>query len=123
MSRASVFAAILKDAVESTPGAIGGAFAARDGETVDYVSTRDESDWALFTAHYGIVLSHIQSALHTFHFGEAEQVLVIHRDVDIVIQAVLDGYYAMLAIARPGSLARGMSSLLVASAELRREMA
>jgi hypothetical protein len=122
MSR-TIFAAILKGAVDATPGAIGGSFAARDGETVDYFSDWDAADWALITAHYGIVMGHVQSALHTFHFGEAELVILSHRDLDIVIQSVLEGYFAMMALGRPASLARALRSLSRASAQLRREMA
>jgi hypothetical protein len=122
MSR-SIFATILKGAVDATPGAIGGAFAARDGETVDYVSGWEASEWALVTAHYGVVLAHVQSALHTFHFGEAELVILSHRDLDIIIQSVLEGYYVMIALGRPACLARALHSLSNASFELRKEMA
>jgi predicted regulator of Ras-like GTPase activity (Roadblock/LC7/MglB family) len=119
----SPFAEILRAAVDQTPGAIGGAFADRDGETVDYVTEWERADWEITTAHFGIVMHHVQSALHTFHFGEAELVLVCMRDIDIVIQSVSDGYYAMLALARPRSLALAMTSLTRASEMLRREMA
>ena len=119
----SPFAEILRAAVDDTPGAVGGSFADRDGETVDYVSDWERTEWEIVTAHFGVVMHHVQKALHTFHFGEAELVVLSHRDLDIVIQAVTEGYYAMLALARPRSLARAMSSLSRASEMLRQEMA
>src|SRR5262245_35565486 len=123
MDSRSPFAAILRAAVANTPGAIGGSFAASDGETVDYVSDWERTEWEIVTAHFGVVMHHVQAALHTFHFGEAELVIVCHRDLDIVIHSVTEGYYAMLALSRPRSLARAMVSLSRASAMLRQEMA
>lgn len=118
----TTFAQILKSAVDRTPGAIGGAFAAADGETVDLVTEWDAQDWKILTAHYGVILSSVQSALHTFHYGEAELVLVSHRELDLLIRAVDDGYYALIAVRPPAPLARAMVSLERASGLLRREM-
>lgn len=117
------FGQILKSAVERTPGAVGGAFAACDGETVDLFTAWDASDWKILTAHYGVVLASVQSALHTFHYGEAELVVISHRDLELLIRSVGEGYYALIAIEPPAPLARAMASLERASGELRREMA
>lgn len=118
----SPFAQILRGAVERTPGAIGGAFAAYDGEMVDSFFEGDSFDWAIFTAHYGIVLSHVQSALNTWHYGEAELVMIEHAGTDILLGAVLEGYYALIAIDHPASLATAMREMAEAVHELRREM-
>ena len=56
------FAAILRRAVEATPHAIGGAFADSEGEMVDSYSTMDRHDWAVLTAHYGVVLAQLTAA-------------------------------------------------------------
>jgi hypothetical protein len=117
------FSEILQRAIDATPGAIGGAFAAEDGETVDYVSPWDRHDWASLTAHYGVLLAHVQSALHTFHFGEAEIMMICHQGVDVLVSSVEEGYYALLVVGRPRSLAAAMHSLTMAAVELRREMA
>lgn len=116
------FCEILQDAVEQTPRAIGSAFAAWDGETVDFVSTWSDNDWLVLTAHYGVVLAHIQSALHTFHFGEAETVHLTHQRLDIVIQAVKEGYYALIAVERPSNLGKAMRVLQRTAEKLRVEM-
>jgi hypothetical protein len=116
------FSQILQRAIDSTPGAIGGAFAARDGETVDCVAPWDRADWAILTAHYGVVLAQVQSALHTFHFGEAKIAVISYRTLDILISSVYEGYYAILVVGRPRSLSRAMTSLAQATSQLRQEM-
>ena len=116
------FGAILKRAVESTPGAIGGAFADADGEMIDGFTTRDADDWALLTAHYGIVLAHLHAAFGTWHFGGPEYFIAQHHVLDIVVHAVPGGYYAILAVNEPAPLARALHSLRQAAIELHREM-
>lgn len=118
----SPFAKIIREAMDRTPGAIGGAFAAWDGETVDFVSEWEEFRWLTLTAHYGIVLSHVQAALHTYHFGEAETICLTHADLDIVVQSVQEGYFALLAVEKPTFLARAMHALSLAAESLREEM-
>jgi hypothetical protein len=118
----SPFGAILKRAVQATPGAIGGAFADASGEMIDGFTTRDANDWALLTAHYGIVLGQLHGAFGTWHFGGPEYFIAQHATLDIVVHAVPGGYYAILAVAEPAPLARALSSLRQAALELHREM-
>ena len=118
----SPFAKILQTAVESTPGAVGGAFAAPDGETVDHFSSLERSEWAILTAHYGIVLRHVQKALNTLHYGEASSLHLSHTSMEIVIYVVAEGYFALLALEAPAPLAHAHASLAAAATELRREM-
>jgi predicted regulator of Ras-like GTPase activity (Roadblock/LC7/MglB family) len=119
---ASSFSLILESAVNRTPGAIGGAFAASDGELVDSYARLDADEWALLTAHYGVVLGHMQAALRTFHYGEAEVVLLTHDRLDILVHAVGEGYYALIALRHPAQLARALAELGAAADDLRREM-
>jgi predicted regulator of Ras-like GTPase activity (Roadblock/LC7/MglB family) len=117
----SPFAAILRGAIERTPGAVGGAFAASDGEMVDFIAD-DRFEWAVMTAHYGIVLAQVQAALHTFHHGEAEVVMIEHAHLDILMHAVSEGYYALIAVDHPAPLASAMAALEQAATRLREEM-
>ncbi len=121
-SRGTPFGQILREAVEQTPGAIGGAFAACDGETVDSFSSWAHDDWAMLTAHYGIVLAQVNSALHTFHYGSATQLTLHHERIDLLIELVGEGYFALLALEPPSSLAHALNSLGAASVRLREEM-
>ncbi|RMH39739.1 MAG: hypothetical protein D6689_15715 [Deltaproteobacteria bacterium] len=119
----SPFAAIMREAVEGTPGAIGGAFAAADGETVDLFAAADRDEWAIFTAHYGIVLNFVRNALNVFHYGDAEFMLLCHTGVDVLVRAVGDGYYALMAVRTPSPLGVAMARLDRAARKLREEMA
>jgi hypothetical protein len=118
----SPFGAILQRAVQATPGAVGGAFADAEGEMIDGFTTRNADDWALLTAHYGIVLAHMHAAFGTWHFGGPEYFIAQHETLDVVVHAVPGGYYAILAIIEPAPLARALGSLRDAARELHREM-
>jgi hypothetical protein len=118
------FAEILKRAVESTPGALGGAFADRTGELVDSFSASYDSEaWALLTAHYGVVLAQLHAAFGTWHFGGPEFFIAEHETLGVVVHAVDAGYYALLAMSAPAQLAFALASLRLAAGQLRQEMA
>lgn len=120
------FAAIMRRAVEATPGAVGGAFADSEGEMVDCFSTVDKHDWAVLTAHYGVVMSHLQNAFGTWHYGGAEYFIAQHAQLDILVCSIAHGYYALLAVkedAGSAPLAVALAQLRAASAELRKEIA
>ncbi|HET6611501.1 MAG TPA: hypothetical protein VFG83_05920 [Kofleriaceae bacterium] len=122
---ASAFAAILRAAVGQTPGALGSAFAADDGETVDAIAidpSHNLLDESFLAAHYGVVLAHIQSALRTLHYGEAEIVTVVHPELSVLVRPVKDGYFALLALAPASSLALAMAALDRAALALAEEM-
>lgn len=116
------FARILRAAVDRTPGAVGGAFAAADGEMVDYVTQGDPTEWAILTAHYGVVLANLEAALNTKHFGGARYLIVENSRIDVVVHTVHDGYFALMAMAKPACLATALGALGDAAARLREEM-
>lgn len=117
------FAAILQRAVTATPNAIGGAFAAGDGEMVDSFATIDANDWAIITAHYGVVLSHLNAAFDTLHYGFPEYFIAQHKQLEVVVLAVDWGYYALMAFREPSNLGFALQQLRIAAGELRKEMA
>lgn len=120
------FADIMRRAVEATPGAIGGAFADAEGEMVDGYTTIDREEWAILTAHYGVVLVQLHGAFGTWHYGGPEYFIAQHQRLDVVVHSVSHGYYALLAVAeRDGTapLATALTSLRSAAAELQREIA
>lgn len=118
----SPFGDILRRAVSATPGAIGGAFADSDGEMIDGFTTRDPHDWALVTAHYGILLHQMHAAFGTWHFGGPEYFIAQHERIDVVVHAVAGGYYALLAVREPAPLGHALRSLRRAAIELHLEM-
>jgi len=119
----SAFGLILRRAVEATPGAIGGAFADAQGEMIDGYTTVDPHEWALLTAHYGVVLGQLHMAFGTWHFGGPEYFIAQHAALDIVVHAVDGGYYALIAVTEPAPLARALANLRDAAVRLQRELA
>jgi hypothetical protein len=95
------FGEILRRAVLATPGAIGGAFADPDGEMVDSFADYDSFEWAVLTAHYGVVMSLINAWLGTRHFGGPEYFIAQYAGLDVIVHAIPGGYYALLAISKP----------------------
>ena len=126
LPQATPFGEIMRLAVEATPGAIGGAFADSEGEMVDGFTTIDREEWAIITAHYGVVLVQIVNAFGTWHFGGPEYFIAQHSKLDIVVHAVARGYYALLAVAEDhdsAPLATALVNLRRAAAALEREIA
>lgn len=119
---ASPFSAILRDAVERTPGAVGGSFAASDGEMVDWFARRDPAEWAVLTAHNGVLFAHVQSALHTFHYGDAELLVISFGRLAVLVRAVADGYFALLGVTQPAAISAAITAIERAAAALREEM-
>ena len=117
------FSAILKRAVEAMPHAIGGAFADAEGEMVDCFARMDAHDWAVLTAHYGVVMAQLHAAFGTWHYGGPEFFIAEHESLDVLVQSVDAGYYALMAVTVPGQLAIALDQLHHAASELRREMA
>ena len=117
------FGEILRRAVEAVPGAVGGAFAAADGEMVDSYSVWDTDSWAILTAHYGIVLAQMVSAFGVWHVGSPQLFIAQHDQLDVLVAAVDRDYYALLAVGEPRPLALAMAKLTNAASELRKEMA
>jgi predicted regulator of Ras-like GTPase activity (Roadblock/LC7/MglB family) len=122
----TAFTPILEKAVARVPGAIGAIFADWDGEAVDHYppgeSKSEKESVLVLGAHYGIVLNHVQSALHLFHFGEAEEVIVLADRMDLVVRAVGEGYYVVLALNAGVHLATALREVRTAASALRTEM-
>ncbi len=126
---ATPFGDIMRRAVVATPNAIGGAFAARDGEMVDSYATGDPFDFAVLTAQYGVVLALLHAAFGTLHHGGVDYYIARYAKLDLVLYSVDAGYYAVMAIARepdaqPDNEPFGdaLATLAAATKELRREM-
>jgi hypothetical protein len=123
---ATPFANIMRRVVEATPGAVGGAFADSEGEMVDSFSIIDKHDWAVLTAHYGVVLAHLHSCFGTWHYGGPEYFIAQHNKMDVLVCAIAHGYYALLGIhTYEGSapIALALAQLRTAAAELRKDIA
>ncbi len=110
------------NAVKLTPNAVGGALAASDGESVDAWTIWETDEWALFTAHSGVLFHHIRSALHTFHFGDVQFLFIQYEKISLATQVILDGYFALTALKGDGQMGAAELNLRTASDKLRQEM-
>lgn len=122
MTVATPFAAILQRCVEVSPQAIGGAFADAEGEMVDSFSRMPAHDWAVLTAHYGVVLSQLSAAFGTLHFGGPEYFIARHDRIEVIVHAVAHGYYALIAFTEPPELEQALERVRTAAAALKKEM-
>lgn len=118
----STFGQILQETIGKTPGAVGGALAAGDGEMVDYWTSLDEDEWYLLTAHFGIIINHVRRSLHTFHFGDIEFIQMGFRKLELAVQLVDGEYYVILALRPPVLLGPARRTLSLAAKRLREEM-
>ncbi len=116
------FGQILRRAVDQTPNAVGGAFAASDGEMVDAYTEGDPEQWAIVTAHYGVVLSLLEGAFGTWHYGGPRYFIAQHEKLDVMVHTVSGGYFALLACRPPAPLSRALAALETAVKELALEM-
>ncbi len=110
------------NAVTLTPNAVGGALAASDGESVDAWTIWETDEWALFTAHSGVLFHHIRSALHTFHFGDVRFLFIQFEKVSLAIHVIMDGYFALMAMEADGQMGAAELNLRTAADKLRQEM-
>jgi hypothetical protein len=124
------FGTIMQRVVRSTPRAIGGAFAASDGEMVDSYVLGDAFEFAILTAHFGVLAALVRSAFGTLHHGGVEHYIARYAAMDVVLCAVAAGYYAVIAIRRDPDapadaepFADVLATLTVATRELLKEMA
>ena len=117
------FASILRKCVDASPHAIGGAFADAEGEMVDsYAKTMSAHDWAVLTAHYGVVLGQLTSAFGTLHFGGPEFFIARHDRIEVIVHAVEGGYYALLAYSQPPEIEIALERMRGVADALRLEM-
>ena len=121
------FTPILRHAVERVPGALGAIFADWDGEAVESVtnggSTTAKDDLALLAAHYVVILHHVQGLLHLTHFGEAEEIILLHQKVDLIVRAVDKDYFVVLVATAGAHLATALREASALASALRAEIA
>lgn len=122
MAMRTPFGEILMRAVQAIPSAVGGALAAKDGEIVDSFCEWEHDEWALFTAHSGVLFHHTRSALHTFHFGDVQFIYIQLDKMALAMHNVVDGYFALMAIDGTGEMRLVEQTLCSAASMLCEEM-
>ncbi|HEY6844547.1 MAG TPA: roadblock/LC7 domain-containing protein [Thermoanaerobaculia bacterium] len=102
-----VFQKILREMLQSTPGAIGAVFLDREGEAVDLFAEDvfEIGDDGLRTlgAYAGIFLSKVRRACETADAGEPLMLTLDFAKVKVFSCSLKDGYYLVLIVANTAS--------------------
>jgi predicted regulator of Ras-like GTPase activity (Roadblock/LC7/MglB family) len=97
------FKAILKELVESIPGATGAILADWEGESVEQFCLYDDYELKLIAAHKGIILSRIKEA-HAFQPGGEPKDSVISTDNLHILTGVVGPDYSLVMTLDRGAI-------------------
>ncbi len=93
------FKAILRELVESTPGAIGAIIADWEGEAVEQYSLTDIYELKVTAAHKGIIISQLKNILVSFPvFGELKHVIIKTVTGKIIVGVVGTDYSLVMTL-------------------------
>lgn len=107
----TVFGRILARLVAQIPGARGAVLADWDGETVDQASCLDETEMALFAAHWGIVFYQAKARFKKLALGHPETMLLSFAREQVMVRSVDRDYYVALAVPPDANIGRASALL------------
>jgi predicted regulator of Ras-like GTPase activity (Roadblock/LC7/MglB family) len=116
----STFGAILEDMVRRVPGAVGAVFADWEGEPVDQFAHIAPLEIQLVGAHWGVVWSQATRRLQAL--GAIEELLIEGERAIVLVRAVTDSYFVVLATKRDAHLATARREVERTAGILRGEM-
>lgn len=91
-----MFDQILRELVESIPGAIGAIVADWEGESVAFFTTGDDYELKVIAAHKGIIMSRLRRIHDQLELGEMKEAVLTGETVQIVTGAVTRDYSLVL---------------------------
>ncbi|APG25242.1 MAG: roadblock/LC7 domain-containing protein [Syntrophotalea acetylenica] len=100
------FKTVLRDLVNSVPGARGAIIADWEGEAVDQVGPMDEYDLRLVGAHKGIILGNLRVMLDRIGNDDLREVIISTRDTQTLVLPITPDYFLVLAGCRNQLLGR-----------------
>lgn len=116
------FKTILKELVESIPGATGAILADWEGESVEQYCLYDDFELKLIAAHKGIVLSRIREA-HAFQTdGEPEDAVISSGDLHILTGVVGPDYSLVMTLNRGAIVGQALYNFRMAITRLAKEI-
>ena len=118
----SSFADILKNLVESVPGALGAIFADWEGEMVDQFAHIPAIEIQLVGAHWGVVLMQTNQRTEPLGFGRVEELTVEGERATVLIRKVTNEYFVVLTAKHDVHLATARRALQRGADILRGEM-
>jgi len=103
------FGKILRQLIDTVPGAVGAVFADWEGEAVDQASNNGDSYHIKFLgAHHGILLSSVNRISDQVEMGEPRYITIKTEKTDYYTTPIHDGYFVVLAV-KSGNAPQGLA--------------
>ena len=116
------FKTILKELVESVPGATGAILADWEGEAVEQHCLYDDYELKIIAAHKGIVLSRMKEIHAAFPSGEFGDAVITTDSRHILTGAVGPDYSLVMTLDRKAVVGRALYQFRDAAKRLAKEI-
>lgn len=117
------FKAVLRELVNSVPGADGAIIADWEGEAVDQIGSMDDYDLRLVGAHKGIILGNLRTMLERIGNDELQEVIISTRDTQTLVFPITADYFLVLTGCRKQLLGQARFAARRCVGRLREEIA
>ncbi|MBI2566552.1 MAG: roadblock/LC7 domain-containing protein [Candidatus Schekmanbacteria bacterium] len=113
----------LEQILERVAGSLGASLIGADGLSVTEVSRDAKLDLTSIAAEYSTILKNARRAVDAMSFGVLEEIAVVTESFALLLCAVTDEYYLVLAIGRAElNYGKGRYELRRAIAQFRKEL-
>lgn len=102
------FKTILRELVESVPGASGAILADWEGEAVDCYSLFDDYELKIIGAHKGIILNRIKDVQKRFGGDDPREVVISTEKRHLITGAIGPDYSLVLTLAREAVIGQAL---------------
>ncbi len=116
------FKAILKELVESTPGAGGAILTDWEGESVEQYSLTDEFELKLIGAHKGIILNRMKDIQQKLMPGDLLDTVVSTDTHHVIIGAIDHDYSLIMTLGKGVLVAMALREFRCAVKSLKKEI-
>jgi predicted regulator of Ras-like GTPase activity (Roadblock/LC7/MglB family) len=115
------FAAILKEVVQGTEGALGALVVGIDGIPVEEYSITRDIDLQSMTVEYATLLKEIERGSQASQLGSTKEVTVIADKAMIMLRRLTKEYFMVLIITPDGNFGKGRFLLRMSVPKLLKE--
>ena len=117
------FKKIIRELVDSTPGATGAIFVDWEGEAVDqFTLDNDAHHIKVVGAHKGVILSLINDVGKATDDSRVDSVIMRMENYGVIMAPVKDGYFVAMTLKPDTSFSRARFGMEKAVEALRKEM-
>ncbi len=116
------FKTLLKELVESTPGASGAILTDWEGESVEQYSLTDEFELKLIGAHNGIILNRLKDIQQKLMPGDIIDIIVSTDSHNVIIGAIDHDYSLIMTLGKGVLVARALREFRRAAKSLKKEI-